>query len=92
MIRSVAAVSASVAVAITTGASGAQNGECSEGSWTSPFCARSHSACGTPPTQKIRLSILALSARYYRLKSSPPITAGVSMIRPSKRGLRPAMT
>jgi hypothetical protein len=54
---SAAAVRASLAVAITVSASGAQKGEWSDGSFEmSPF-ASSHFACGTPPTQKIRLWI-----------------------------------
>ena len=64
-------VIASVAVEITASASGAQKGECSEGSfWASPPAA-SHLSLGVPPTQKIRLSI-DLSASQKRLKSSPP--------------------
>src|SRR3546814_3764401 len=72
----VIAVSASVAVEITAGASGAQKGEWRLGSVRPSFFAASYSACGTPPTQTIRLLML-LSSRPKRPKSSPPITGGI---------------
>src|SRR4051794_2307334 len=73
-------VIASVAVEITVSASGAQNGEWSEGSLVSSPPAASHLAFGTPPTQKIVAS-LVLSASQYWLKSSPPMTGLVSTTR-----------
>ena len=54
---SAATVIASVAVEITVSASGAQNGLCSEGSWACRHWTASQRAWGTPPTQKIRLSM-----------------------------------
>src|SRR3546814_289905 len=80
----VIAVSASVAVEITAGASGAQKGECRLGKVRPSFFAASYSACGTPPTQTIRLLML-LSSRPKRPKSSPPITGGIFTTRSSPK-------
>src|SRR3546814_10576082 len=52
----------------SAGASGAQKGECRLGSVRPSFFAASYSACGTPPTQTIRLLML-LSSRPKRPKS-----------------------
>lgn len=54
-ISSAAAVIASVAVAITVSASGAQKGLWSDGNLVGSPPAASHFALGTPPTQKSRL-------------------------------------
>src|SRR3546814_5311184 len=80
----VIAVSASVAVEITAGASGAQKGECRLGKVRPSFFAASYSACGTPPTQTIRLLML-LSSRPKRPKSSPPNNRGILTTRSSPK-------
>src|SRR3954470_691059 len=77
---SAATVIASVAVAITASASGAQNGLCSDGSLVSSPPAASHLALGVPPTQKISAS-LVLSACQYWLKSSLAMIGLVSTTR-----------
>ena len=62
ILASTATVIASLAVAITLSASGAQNGLCSEGRVIWPASAAAILSAGTPPTQKMKL-LIDLSAR-----------------------------
>src|SRR5688572_28604202 len=54
-------------------ATGAQNGEWSDGSGLPLFLLSATASGFAPPTQKIRMGTLS-SVRPYRPKSSPPIT------------------